>query len=198
MTELKGSKTASNLLTAFAGESQATMRYYIASKTAKKEGYVQISEIFAETARNEQAHAHRLYKFLREEYKLDAIELNPDYAAFPVVDHDTATNLKGAIAGENEENTEMYPEFAKTAKEEGFDEISRAFSNIAKVEGHHRDRYQKLLDEIENGTVFEKDEKVVWKCLNCGFIYEGKVAPKKCPACAHPQGFFEVARDNFY
>ena len=194
---LKGTKTAQNLITSFAGESQATMRYRYAAKVADKEGYKQISAIFEETARNEIEHAARFYKFLKEEFKLDAIELNPEYTAFPVVFHDTLTNLQGAIDGENEECEEMYPSFADAAEEEGFDEIARAFRNIAKVEGAHRDRYQKLHDNVENGKVFEKDEKVIWKCGNCGFLYEGKVAPKICPACAHKQEWFEVAAFNY-
>lgn len=194
---LKGTKTAQNLITSFAGESQATMRYRYAAKVADKEGYKQISAIFEETARNEIEHAARFYKFLKEEFKLDAIELNPEYTAFPVVFHDTLTNLQGAIDGENEECEHMYPSFADVAEEEGFDEIARAFRNVAKVEGAHRDRYQKLHDNVENGKVFEKDEKVIWKCGNCGFLYEGKVAPKICPACAHKQEWFEVAAFNY-
>ena len=149
MPELKGTKTASNLITSFAGESQATMRYTIAAKLAKKEGYVQIKEIFEETARNEQEHAKVFYKYLKEEFKLDAIELNPEYTAFPVVYHDTLTNLEGAIGGENEEAEDMYPSFAEVAREEGFEEIARSWEQIAKVEAAHRDRYQKLHDNIE-------------------------------------------------
>lgn len=194
---LKGTKTAQNLITSFAGESQATMRYRYAAKVADKEGYKQISAIFEETARNEVEHAARFYKFLKEEFKLDPIELNPEYTAFPVVFHDTLTNLQGAIDGENEECEHMYPSFADVAEEEGFDEIARAFRNVAKAEGAHRDRYQKLHDNVENGKVFEKDEKVIWKCGNCGFLYEGKVAPKICPACAHKQEWFEVAAFNY-
>lgn len=194
---LKGTKTASNLITSFAGESQATMRYRYAAKVADKEGYKQISAIFEETARNEVEHAARFYKFLKEEFKLDAIELNPEYTAFPVVFHDTLTNLQGAIDGENEECEHMYPSFADVAEEEGFDEIARAFRNVAKAEGAHRDRYQKLHDNVESGKVFEKDEKVIWKCGNCGFLYEGKVAPKICPACAHKQEWFEIASFNY-
>ena len=197
MAELKGTKTASNLITSFAGESQATMRYTIAAKIAKKEGYVQIKEIFEETARNEQEHAKVFYKYLKEEFKLDAIELNPEYTAFPVVYHDTLTNLEGAIGGENEEAEDMYPKFAEVAREEGFEEIARSWEQIAKVEAAHRDRYQKLHDNVENGTVFEKEESVIWKCGNCGFLYEGKKAPKLCPACKHPQEYFEVANFNY-
>ena len=172
---LKGTKTAQNLITSFAGESQATMRYNYAAKVAKKEGYQQIAAIFEETARNEVEHAARFYKFLKEEFKLEAIELNPEYTAFPVIFHDTLTNLQGAIDGENEECEHMYPSFADVAEEEGFDEIARAFRNIAKAEGAHRDRYQKLHDNVENGKVFERDEKVIWKCGNCGFLYEGRL-----------------------
>lgn len=197
MTSLKGTKTAQNLITSFAGESQATMRYRYAAKVASKEGYKQISNIFEETAANEVEHAARFYKFLKEEFKLEAIELNPEYTAFPVVYHDTLTNLEGAIEGENEEAESMYPSFAETAKEEGFDEVARAFTNIAKVEAAHRDRYQKLHDNVENGTVFEKEEAVIWKCGNCGFLYEGKTAPKLCPACKHKQEYFEIASFNY-
>ena len=194
---LKGTKTAQNLITSFAGESQATMRYNYAAKVAKKEGYQQIAAIFEETARNEVEHAARFYKFLKEEFKLEAIELNPEYTAFPVIFHDTLTNLQGAIDGENEECEHMYPSFADVAEEEGFDEIARAFRNIAKAEGAHRDRYQKLHDNVENGKVFERDEKVIWKCGNCGFLYEGKVAPNICPACHHKQDWFEIANFNY-
>lgn len=195
--ELKGSKTAQNLLTSFAGESQANMRYTLAAKVAKEEGYVQISRIFEETAMNEREHAARFFKFLKEEYKLEAIELNEDYTAFPVVYHDTLTNLQGAIDGENDEAENMYPSFADVAEQEGFDEIARAFRNISKVEEAHRERYKKLKYNIENDQVFKRDEKVVWMCGNCGFLIEAYEAPKKCPACAHPQAYFEIAPFNY-
>ena len=185
MAELKGTKTAQNLLTSFVGESQANMRYTYAAKTAEKEGYRQIAAIFRETAMNEREHAARFYKFLKEEYKLETIELTEGYTAWPVIE------------GENDECENMYPSFADVAEEEGFDEIARAFRNIAKVEGAHRDRYQKLHDNVENGTVFEKEEAVIWKCGNCGFLYEGKKAPKLCPACHHEQEWFEVAAFNY-
>lgn len=194
---LKGTKTASNLITAFAGESQATMRYTIAAKIADKEGFVQIKQIYEETAGNEKEHAKTFYKYLKDEFKLDAIELNPDFTAFPVVEHDTSSNLLGALEGENEEAEDMYPRFAKEAKEEGFDEIALTFENIAKVEGHHRDRFKALKENVDNHKVFEKDEKVIWKCLNCGFIMEGKVAPTICPACKHPQKYFAIANFNY-
>ncbi|MCI5839035.1 MAG: rubrerythrin family protein [Peptoniphilaceae bacterium] len=194
---IKGTKSAQNIITSFAGESQATMRYWIAAKIAKKEGYYQISKIFEETARNEQYHARTVYSFLKDEYKLDGVELNPDYHTFPVVEHDTITNLQGAIDGENEENTEMYPQFAEVAKEEGFDELAAKFLNIAKVEGHHRDRFQKLLDNIKAEKVFTKDEPVKWQCMDCGFIYEGKTAPVKCPVCGAPQSEYQIYAENF-
>ena len=197
MTELKGTKTAQNLITSFVGECQANMRYTYAAKTAKKEGYVQISRIFEETAMNEREHAARFYKFLKEEYKLENIELNENYTSWPVIWHDTATNLQGAIDGENEEAEHMYPSFADVAEEEGFPEIARAYRHIAKVEEAHRNRYQKLKDNVDEGKVFKKDEKVVWMCGNCGYLIEAYEAPKICPACAHGQEYFEVARFNY-
>lgn len=197
MTELKGTKTAQNLITSFVGECQANMRYTYAAKTAKKEGYVQISRIFEETAMNEREHAARFYKFLKEEYKLENIELNEDYTSWPVIWHDTATNLQGAIDGENDEAENMYPSFADVAEEEGFPEIARAYRHIAKAEEAHRNRYQKLKDNVDQGKVFKKDEKVVWMCGNCGYLIEAYEAPKICPACAHGQEYFEVARFNY-
>lgn len=197
MTELKGTKTAQNLITSFVGECQANMRYTYAAKTAKKEGYVQISRIFEETAMNEREHAARFYKFLKEEYKLENIELNEEYTSWPVIWHDTATNLQGAIDGENDEAEHMYPSFADVADEEGFPEIARAFRHIAKAEEAHRNRYQKLKDNVDEGKVFKKDEKVVWMCGNCGYLIEAYEAPKICPACAHGQEYFEVARFNY-
>ncbi|WP_282929149.1 rubrerythrin [Anaerococcus sp. Marseille-Q7828] len=197
MTELKGTKTAQNLITSFVGECQANMRYTYAAKTAKKEGYVQISRIFEETAMNEREHAARFYKFLKEEYKLENIELNEEYTSWPVIWHDTATNLQGAIDGENDEAENMYPSFADVAEEEGFPEIARAYRHIAKAEEAHRNRYQKLKDNIDEGKVFKKDEKVVWMCGNCGYLIEAYEAPKICPACAHGQEYFEVARFNY-
>ncbi|WP_073998576.1 rubrerythrin [Anaerococcus urinomassiliensis] len=194
---LKGTKTAQNLITSFVGECQANMRYTYAAKTAKKEGYVQISRIFEETAMNEREHAARFYKFLKEEYKLEDIELNENYTKWPVVWHDTSTNLQGAIDGENDEAENMYPSFADVAEEEGFPEIARAYRHIAKAEEAHRNRYQKLKDNIDEGKVFKKDEKVVWMCGNCGYLIEAYEAPKICPACAHGQEYFEVARFNY-
>ena len=192
---LKGTKTAQNLITSFVGESQANMRYTLAAKVAKDEGYVQISRIFEETAMNEREHAARFFKFLREEYKLEDIELNENYTKWPVVWHDTVTNLQGAINGEAEEADDMYPSFADVADEEGFPEIARAFRNIAKVEDAHKERYEKLKYNIENDQVFKRDEKVLWMCGNCGFLIEAYEAPKICPA--HGQEYFELARLNY-
>ena len=189
--ELKGSKTEKNLLTAFAGESQARNRYtYFASK-AKKDGFMQIADIFTETANQEKEHAERLFKFLEG----GEVEVQ---AAFPAgVIASTADNLKAGAGGEHYEWTEMYPGFAKTARQEGFSAIATVFESIAVAEKQHEKRYLGLVKNVENGTVFKKDKKVVWRCRNCGFIYEGTEAPKACPACAHPQAYFELLGENW-
>ncbi len=194
MKSLKGTKTAENLLKAFAGESQARNRYTYYASVARKEGYVQISNIFTETADNEKEHAKRFFKFLNESLNGEAVEIN---AAYPVALGDTKANLRAAAAGENEEWSILYPEFAKVAEEEGFPAIAAVLRNIAKVEEHHEKRYKKLLENIENDTVFKKDSKTLWKCLNCGFIYEGAAAPEMCPACAHPKAYFELLAENY-
>ncbi len=191
---LKGTKTANNLITAFAGESQANMRYTYYAKQAKKEGYVQISMIFEETARNEQEHAKRFFKFLAEDFCEEAINVNWD---FPVALKDTATHLKAAADGEHEEFVSMYPKFADIAEEEGFEDIAYVFREIAEVEERHEIRYRKLLANIEADRVFKRDEVVLWKCNNCGYIHEGKSAPEVCPACAHPQGYFELFVETY-
>lgn len=189
MPTLKGTKTANNLLHAFAGESQARNRYTYYSSIAKKEGYVQIANIFEETANQEKEHAKRLMKLLNTELKGECLHVEGD---FPIMLGTTAECLKAAAAGENEEWTDMYPEFAKIADEEGFPEIANVCRSIAVAEKMHEDRYLKLLANLENGTVFKKDEVVTWKCNNCGFIYEGTEAPERCPACDHPQAHFEA------
>lgn len=194
MKSLKGTRTAENLMKAFAGESQARNRYTYYASVAKKEGYVQISNIFMETAENEKEHAKRFFKFLNESLQGEAVEINAEY---PVGLSDTKANLMYAANGENEEWSDLYPEFAKVAEEEGFPAIATVFRKIAEVEKHHEERYRKLLANIENGEVFKKTEPVKWKCLNCGYIHEGTEAPQMCPACAHPQGYFEVLADNF-
>ena len=189
--ELKGSKTVKNLITAFAGESQARNRYtYFASK-ARKEGYMQISAIFAETADQEREHAKRLFKFMTGGEAEIA-------AAFPFgVIGETVDNLKAAAAGENYEWTTMYPAFAATAREEDFEEIAAAMEAIAVAEKQHEKRYLALAKNIAESKVFKKDSPVVWRCLNCGYLHEGAEAPKECPACAHPQAHFEVLGENW-
>ena len=190
MKSLKGTKTAENLMKSFAGECQARTRYTYYSSIAKKQGYVQISNIFMETAEQEKEHAKKFYKFLKEDFVDEMIEIT---ASYPVSFHeDTMANLKAAAAGENEEWTQLYPEFAKIARAEGFEAIAITFERISEVEKRHEARYNKLAKNIEEGTVFKKDEKVLWKCLNCGHIHEGEEAPKVCPTCVHPQGYFEV------
>lgn len=189
MPSLKGTQTAKNLMAAFAGESQARNRYTYWASIAKKEGYVQIANIFTETADQEKEHAKRLMKLMNEELKGETLPVAGD---FPVLLGTTLENLKAAAAGENEEWTEMYPSFAETAKAEGFAKIAVVFNAIAKAEKMHEDRYLQLAKHLEAGDVFERDEEVLWKCGNCGFVIESKKAPVKCPACDHPQAYFEV------
>lgn len=194
MKSLKGTKTSENLLKAFAGESQARNRYTYYASAAKKEGYVQIANIFAETADNEKEHAKRFFKFLNESLCDEQVNIN---ASYPIALGDTKVNLFAAANGEKEEWSNLYPEFSKIAEEEGFDEISIVFKRIAEVEKHHEARYRKLLQNIEAETVFKKDSVVNWKCNNCGYIYVGEEAPKSCPACAHPQSYFEVFQETY-
>ena len=191
MKSLKGTKTEKNLLASFAGESQARNRYTFFASVAKKEGFVQISNIFTETADNEKEHAKRFFKFLEG----GDLEITATYPAGKI--GTTKENLLAAAMGENEEHTVLYPEAAKIADEEGFPEIAAVFRNVAKVEKHHEERYRALAKNIETNKVFQKDTAVVWKCGNCGFIYEGIKAPEKCPACDHPQSYFEILADNF-
>ena len=188
---LKGTKTEKNILTAFAGESQARNRYTYFASQAKKDGYVQIAQIFEETANQEKEHAKRLFKLLEG----GEVEIQ---AAFPAgVIGATAENLKGSAGGENFEWTEMYPGFAKTAREEGLDKIAKIFESIAVAEKQHEKRYLGLLANLEAGTVFKKDESVTWRCMNCGYLHEGEEAPGSCPACAHPQAYFELLGENW-
>lgn len=191
MGSLKNTQTEKNILTAFAGESQARNRYsYFASK-AKKDGYVQISEIFEETANQEKEHAKRLFKLLEG----GDVEF---CAAFPAgVIGTTLENLKESAQGENYEHTEMYPGFAKTAREESFDDIAKVFEAIAVAEKQHEKRYRDVAANIEAGRVFKRDEPVVWRCRNCGYLQEGAEAPEECPACAHPQAHFELLGENW-
>lgn len=191
MNSLKGTKTEQNLLKAFAGESQARMRYNYFAKQAKKEGLEQIAAIFEETAENEKEHAKRFFKFLEG----GMVEITATYPAGII--GTTGKNLKASADGENEEWTELYPEFAKIAEEEGFKEIAVAFKMIAKVEAAHEKRYRTLFDNLEAGKVFARNGKVIWKCRNCGFIHEAEKAPKTCPACLHPQSYFEIKESNY-
>ena len=191
MASLKGTRTEKNLLTAFAGESQARNRYTFFASKAKKDGYVQMSYIFEETAAQEKEHAERLFKFLEG----GEVEIS---AGFPAgVIGATLDNLKASAAGEHYEQTEMYPEFAKIADEEGFKQIAVVFRNIAVAEKQHEKRFNDLAANIENNRVFEREESVVWRCRNCGFIIESKKAPEECPACAHAQAYFELLGENY-
>ncbi|SDK91330.1 rubrerythrin [Natronincola ferrireducens] len=194
MKSLKGTKTAENLMKAFAGESQARNRYTYYAAIAKKEGYVQIHNLFIETADNEKEHAKRFLKFFDESMKGEMVEIT---ASFPVGLGDTKANLLAAAEGENEEWDELYPAFADVADEEGFPEIATVFRKIAEVEKHHEKRYRKLLENIENNSVFAKESVVEWKCNNCGYIHKGEKAVELCPACAHPQGHFEVFVESY-
>jgi len=188
---LVGTQTEQNILTAFAGESQARNRYTFFASKAREEGYVQIADIFEETANQEKEHAKRLFKLLAG----GAVEIT---AAFPAgMIGTTADNLKGSAAGENHEWTEMYPAFAQTAREEGFNHIAKVFEAIAIAEKQHEKRYRGLAANIDAGTVFAKAEPVAWRCRNCGYVHEGPEAPKACPACAHLQAHFEVLAENW-
>src|SRR6056297_3101866 len=191
MKELKGTQTEKNLMASFAGESQARNRYTYFASAAKKEGFVQISQVFEETANQEKEHAKRFFKFLQGG-KVEIV------AAFPAgVIGTTAENLKAAAAGENEEWTDMYPGFAATAREEGFSEIAAVYEAVVVAERQHEKRYKDLLANIENGKVFKRDSAVTWRCINCGYLFEGTEAPAKCPACAHPQSYFELLGENW-
>jgi rubrerythrin len=180
MRDLKGSKTEENLWTAFSGESQARNKYTFFASQADKEGFKQIAAIFTETADNEKEHAKRLFK------------LALGGSVPPTVE-----NLLSAAQGENEEHSSMYPEFEKIAREEGFNEIADIFREIAEVEEEHEKRYLKLLQNVKDGTVFKKDKPVKWKCRNCGYVHEGTEPPERCPACDHPQSYYEVLAENY-
>ncbi len=189
--ELKGSQTEKNLLAAFAGESQARNRYTYFASQARKEGYIQIAAIFEETADQEKEHAKREFKFLNG----GEVEIT---AAFPAgVIGNTVENLKAAAAGEHYETTEMYPDFAKVAEQEGFEEIAKVFRSIAVAEKRHEDRYVALARNITDGVVFKRQKPTRWVCRNCGYVHEGTEPPSVCPACAHPQAHFELEAKNY-
>jgi rubrerythrin len=189
--ELKGTQTERNLLMAFAGESQARNRYTYFSSQAKNDGYVQIASIFEETANQEKEHAKRFFKFLQGgEVKIEC--------AFPAgVICSTAENLMAAAKGEHEEWSLLYPNFAQIARQEGFPAVAIVFEKISVAEKQHERRYRGLLDNLKNDRVFKREQSVTWRCLNCGYVHEGPEAPAACPACAHPQAFFEVLAENW-
>jgi len=191
MASLKGSRTEKNLLTAFAGESQARNRYTYFAGQARKDGFVQIADIFEETANQEKEHAKRFFKFLEG----GEVEIQ---AAFPAgVIGTTLENLKAAAGGEHYEWSEMYPGFAKTAREEGFEAIAKVFEAISVAEKQHEKRYNDLGANVAGGKVFKKDQPVVWRCRNCGYLHQGTEAPETCPACAHPRAHFELLGENW-
>lgn len=189
--KLKGSETEKNLLKAFAGESQARNRYAFFASQAVKEGYQQINAIFMETADNEKEHAKKFFKFLEG----GDTEIKAVYPAGRI--GTTSDNLMASAAGEREEWGVIYPSFAETAHKEGFDEIADIFKEIAEVEAHHEQRYMKLLKNIQSGNVFKRDKSALWKCRNCGYVHEGAEAPMVCPACAHPQSYYELFVENY-
>jgi rubrerythrin len=191
MKSLKGTQTEKNLLISFAGESQARMRYTMFSSQAKKEGFEQIAAIFLETAEQEKEHAKKFFSYLEG----GLVEITATYPAGIV--GTTAENLKAAAAGENEEWTEAYPHFADIAEAEGFPVIAATFRKIAAVEKEHEKRYLRLLEKVETGKVFARDEEIKWQCRNCGHVHVGKEAPKACPTCAHPQAYFEEEKENY-
>ncbi|RMD75206.1 MAG: rubrerythrin family protein, partial [Lentisphaerae bacterium] len=191
MGQIKGSQTEKNLLKAFAGESQARNRYTYFSSVARKEGYVQIADIFQETADQEKEHAKRFFKFLEG----GMVEITASFPAGKI--GTTEENLEAAAGGEHEEWSELYPEFARIAREEGFPAVAMVFEKVAVAEKQHEKRYLGLLENLRNGKVFKKDQPVVWRCRNCGYLHEGTEAPGACPACAHPQAYFEVLAENW-
>ena len=189
--EFKGSNTEKNVLAAFSGESQARTRYSFFSSAARKEGYEQIAAIFEETSENEKEHAKLFFKLLQG----GTAQIEAMYPAGVI--GTTAQNLKASAEGEKHEWGTLYPNFADVAEEEGFKEVANTFRNIAKVEAYHERRYLKLLENLNNGTVFKKDKLIKWKCRNCGFVHEGSEAPEVCPVCNHPRSYFEVWTENY-
>ncbi len=191
MRTLTGTQTETNILTAFAGESQARNRYSFAAKKAKKEGLVQIAAIFERTAEQERAHAKTLFNLLEG----GELEVRASFPAGTI--GTTMENLEAAAAGEEHEYQEMYPEFAATAKEEGFPVIAAVFNAIARAEQQHARQYRAFIDNLKEGRTFKREESVIWYCRKCGYVHEGNEPPKKCPACAHPQGYFELLAENW-
>jgi len=191
MASIKGTRTEKNLLAAFAGESQARNRYSYAASAARKEGYEQVAAIFLETAEQEKQHAKRFFRFLEG----GMVEISAVYPAGTIAS--TVENLRAAAAGEHEEHTELYPKFARIAKEEGFPQAASQFTLTAKAEAHHEERYRMLLANLETGSVFRKSSNTKWICRECGYVHEGPEAPGKCPCCDHPQAFYQVLVDSY-
>lgn len=188
---IKGTRTEQNLLKSFAGESQARSRYTFFASVAKKEGYEQIAGVFMETAEQEKEHAKKFFKYLEG----GMVEITASYPAGII--STTAENLRAAAEGENEEWADLYPEFAKIAEEEGFPAIATTFKMVARVEAEHEARYRKLLERVEAGKFFEEETEIEWQCRNCGYVHKGKKAPQLCPACQHPQAYFERKKNNY-
>jgi rubrerythrin len=191
MPKIKGSKTEKNLLATFAGESQARNRYTYAGSVAKKEGFIQIANIFEETAENEKEHAKRMFKFLEG----GPLEITATYPAGKT--GKTLENLEMAADGEKEEHTTLYPSFAKMAREEGFEDVAKMYESVSVAEKQHEKRYRSLIENLKKGFLFKKPTSVKWRCSNCGYIHEGNHAPDSCPACQHPQSYFEVLSENW-
>ncbi|KMT21874.1 rubrerythrin [Clostridium cylindrosporum] len=190
MKSLKGTKTAENLMKSFAGESQARNRYTFFAKAAKKDGYIEASNLFNEVADQESQHAKTFFRYLSRDLNGECLTIE---ATFPVsLNNSTVENLKSAAYGENEEWTDLYPEFAKVAREEGFEDVATSFENILVAERFHEARFNHILKNLEANTLFKKSRFVDWKCNNCGYVHTGDSAPEVCPACDHPQGYFQV------
>jgi rubrerythrin len=191
-------KTIQNLTKAFLGECQARNRYTFFASTARNEGFEQIAAIFLETADQEKTHAKELYKLINTLKEKEEIKENLKIESdVPIIFSTTKENIKSAIAGENHEYTSMYPEFADVAEEEGFNDIAKKLRAIAKAEQHHEERYKKILEHLENGTTFKRDEETIWVCRECGYMHVGKEAPEKCPSCDHPQAFYQVKCEEY-
>lgn len=194
MKSLKGTETAKNLLKSFASESQARNRYIFYSEVAKNEGYEQISDIFKLTAENEQGHAEIFFNYLVNDFNNEDISIEANY---PIAKGSTLSNLQSSAKAEDHEHAEVYPAFAEVARNEGFQEIANSFTLIAKIENHHKERFETLATNVQNNKVFQKDEKSTWICRYCGYILEGLSAPEKCPVCSHPQAYYEILNDSF-
>lgn len=194
MKSLKGTETSKNLLKAFAGESQARNRYIFYSEVAKNEGYEQISDIFKLTAENEQGHAEIFFNYLINDFNNEDISIEANY---PIAKGATLSNLQSSAKAEDHEHSEVYPAFADVARREGFPEIANSFTLIAKIENHHKERFETLATNVKNNKVFQKDEKSTWICRYCGYILEDLAAPEKCPVCSHPQSYYQILNDSF-